>query len=230
MSPLALVALFGAGVTSILAPCVLPLLPAYVTVVLDAAARGGRTAVIGSALRFVGGFTVVFVALGTAAGGVGVAVGGLAGALSRVGGLVLIGMGVLMLLGTLGRAGRQWHALTVTPAAGSWWRPAVLGVAFGAAWTPCVGPLLGSALVVAATTGPVAGAALLAAYSLGLAVPFLTVCLVASATDGRLPGLARRLGARAVAWQRVTACLVLALGVALAGDHTALLVAAAASS
>lgn len=231
MSPLLLVALFGAGVSSIVAPCVLPLLPVYVAVVLDAATRGGRAAVLRSALHFVGGFTAVFVGLGVAAGALGGAVGGVAGGLSRAGGVVLLVMGALMLLGPRGPAGRQWRLLRALPAAGSRWRPVVLGVAFGAAWTPCVGPLLGTALVAAAATGgPATGAALLTAYSLGLAVPFLILCLLATATGGLLPGPARRFGARSVAWQRLAACLVLALGLALAADHTTLLVAVAASS
>jgi cytochrome c-type biogenesis protein len=221
VSALAVVAMVGAGVSSVVAPCVLPLLPVYVTVVLDAAAHGGRTAVLRSALTFVAGFSAVFVALGTAAGAVGATVGATADRVSRVGGLVLVALGVLMLLAASGRVGRQWHLVRALPAAGSRWRPLVLGVAFGAAWTPCVGPLLGTALVAAATADPTVGAGLLAAYSVGLALPFVTVCLLGTATGGLapggwLPGLARRFGARAVAWQRVAAVLVVALGALLA--------------
>lgn len=233
MNVLTLVALFGAGVSSVLAPCVLPLLPAYVTVMIDAASRGAGAAVVRSGLEFVAGFTAVFVGLGAATGALGAAagtVGATADLLARVGGGVLVGMALLMLLAGRTRTGAVHRLLKRMPQAGSRWRPLLLGVGFGAAWTPCVGPLLGSALVIAAGSGPAAGAVLLTAYSLGLAVPFLCLCLAVQAGSDPLRGLAARFGQAALAWHRVAACLVLVLGAALASGRTPLLVASVASS
>ena len=215
------VVLFGAGVSTIAAPCVLPLVPAYTTVVLEAAGRGGRPALAGAALRFVAGFTVVFVALGAAAGSLGRVPAGQAWVTRAAAAtLVVLGLSVLLRPG-----GWRWPTVRLLPRVaragdGSRWRPFAVGAAFAATWTPCVGPLLGAALVTAgAGADPVAGAGLLAAYSAGLAVPFLVLCLAASAAGGAAPGLARRLGRRSGAAQRAAGGLLVLLGLLLAGGR-----------
>jgi len=222
VDPLTVLAMVGAGLTSVTAPCVLPLLPAYVTVVLDAAAGRGRAAVPAAGLRFVAGFTLVFVALGVLAGTAGAELRPWPGAVARGGGAVLVVLGLVLLLATAGRAARRWSPipqLSLVRAlhrVGPGWRPALLGVAFGAAWTPCVGPLLGSALLAAASAGPWRAGLLLAAFSAGLALPFLALCVVA-AVRGRAPqAVAARAGRWSVRGQRLAAALVLALGALLA--------------
>ena len=221
MSAVAYLALFGAGVSTIAAPCVLPLLPAYASVVLEAGGRG-RGALTGAAVTFLAGFTVVFVALGAAAG----ALGGVPGvrtwtAYAAAVALVVLGLSVLL----RPQGWSRWPTVRLLPglaraAGGSRWRPFVVGAAFAATWTPCVGPLLGAALVTAgAGADPVAGAGLLAAYSAGLAVPFLVLCLAASAAGGVLPGPARRLGRHAIAAQRAAGGLLVLLGLLLAGGR-----------
>lgn len=217
MSVVAYVALFGAGVTTVAAPCVLPLLPAYVTVVLDAASRGGRVAVTRAGVSFVAGFTVVFVALGALAG----VLGALPGAQVRVSGAaaaVLVALGLVTVLQP--RGARWWPTVRLlrAPPAGrdGRWRPLLVGAAFAGTWTPCVGPLLGAALAAAgAGSDPLVGAGLLAAYSAGLGVPFLVLCLVVTAAGGAGAGLSRRLGRHALVAQRLGGGLLVLLGLLL---------------
>lgn len=189
------IALFGAGVASFLAPCVLPLVPAYVGVLAGEASQAGgtkpRSAVL-STLVFVGGFSAVFVALGAIAGGT-TSWFGLAVWVERGGGLVIVVFGLAAIGARHGRLARSWQPLTgLRDRVPGRIAPLAIGVAFGAAWTPCVGPLLGAALVLAAEThSRVSGAGLLAAYSLGLGAPFLAVSLLLSALAGPLRRLNR---------------------------------------
>jgi cytochrome c-type biogenesis protein len=213
MSPVAYVALFGAGVTTVAAPCVLPLLPVYVTVVLDAASRGGRVAVARAGLSFVAGFSTVFVALGTAAGALG-AVPGPRAWVPRTAAVLLVALGLLTALRP--QSSWRWPSVRILPVAagrGGRWRPMLVGAAFAGTWTPCVGPLLGAALVTAgAGTDPLVGAGLLAAFSAGLGVPFLALCLFVAATGGTGAGLSRRMGRHALAVQRLCGGLLVLLG------------------
>ena len=185
MSASTAIALFGAGVASFFAPCVLPLVPAYLGVLAGEASQdeGTRRSAVIPTLAFIVGFSAVFVGLGAIAGGATEWVAGLEVWVERGGGLVIVGLGLAAIGARYGRLGRSWQPLIELrervpgPIA-----PLAIGVAFGAAWTPCVGPLLGAALVLAAQThGRLAGAGLLAAYSLGVGAPFLAVSLVVSA-------------------------------------------------
>jgi cytochrome c-type biogenesis protein len=173
---------FAAGIVSFLSPCVLPLVPGYVSYVaggsLDdlterASARTRLNALVMSGC-FVLGFTAVFVALGASASALGefllvnkVEFGYVAGAIIIVFGLYLTG---LLKLPFLSREARFISRLGGGhPAAAG-----VLGMAFAFGWTPCIGPMLGAILAVSATQGTAGdGALLLAIYSLGLGVPFL---------------------------------------------------------
>ena len=214
-----LLALFGAGLTSFLAPCVLPLVPGFLGALagdggasaLAPATAGGRRVLPAPAAAglFVAGFTAVFVAVGTAAGAVGAAVGG--GPVQRAGGVVVVLFG-LVLLGLPGPLVRSWRPRIRLPAVGPL-RPLVLGVVFGTAWTPCVGPLVGAALVVAGGTGSAwRGAAALAAYGAGLGAPFVALAAGLSWS----PQLHRVLRRTGPVLARVAGAALVAAGVALA--------------
>ncbi len=210
-----IVALFGAGVASFLAPCVVPLVPAYLGLVVgESAIEGGDTArVVPATCVFVLGFATVYAALGVFAGGIGSSLDGVQTWVQRIGGVLIVLMG-LVLLGVLrGRfAVTEWRPVKRLPSAGPL-RPFVLGVGFGAAWSPCVGPLLGAALTVAATRAePLRGGVLLLAYALGIGVPFLAASLGLAAS----PGAARSLRRAAPVVERVGGVLLVGLGVLLA--------------
>jgi cytochrome c-type biogenesis protein len=171
-----------AGLVSFLSPCVLPLVPPYLCymagVSLDQlTAEGGervaRRTVMLSAVAFVLGFATIFVSLGAAASAIGQLVRTHLDVLSVVGGLIIIVMGLHFLgvfrIAFLLRQVRVERAHPAGPG-GSY----LMGLAFAFGWTPCIGPVLAAILAVAGTEATVArGAGLLAAYSLGLGIPFL---------------------------------------------------------
>ncbi len=206
MSAAALLAVFGAGVASFLSPCVLPLVPAYVGAV--AGAGGASRSALRATVSFIAGFSTVFVALGAVAGGVGGALADHDEGLARIGGVLVVVFGVVVLASRHGRLVGEWRVVAPVRRFG----PVVTGVAFGAAWTPCVGPLLGASLVVAARDGAWQGAGLLFAYSVGLGVPFLVAALALAAWPRRAAALRR-----VTRWVEPAAGAVLVvIGVALA--------------
>ena len=208
-----MVALFGAGVASFLAPCLVPLLPAYLGMVVgEAADAADTTRAVPATVVFVLGFATVFAVLGSLAGLIGGSLSSVQNTIQRVGGVVVIVMGLALLGIARGPLLREIRPVRRLPAAGPL-RPFVLGVAFGAAWSPCVGPLLGAALVVAARSGQAGrGALLLVAYALGIGLPFL----VASLGLASWPGLAAQLRRLAPRIQRVAGALLVVLGALLA--------------
>lgn len=191
---------FLAGLISFLSPCVLPLVPGYLSFVsgqsLDDVERHvfsrERLAILGLSACFVLGFSTVFILLG-------VGVTALGGLLARyryeaniIGGIIIIVFGLFM-TGIIRTAWLQRELRFHGDFAGGRAASAgLLGLAFGFGWTPCIGPILGAILTIAATSSG-AGASLLAIYSLGLGVPFLLAALF---TDWFLHHLrrARRLG------------------------------------
>lgn len=208
MSPVALLALFGAGILSFLSPCVLPLVPVWVAIA--AGEVDEPHLLVRATAWFVVGFTAVFVALGTVVGRAGALLDPGQTWTARVGGALLVLFGLALVGLPLGRFGGEARMVRTLPAAmhrgGAAGRGLVAGVAFGAAWTPCVGPLLGAALLAAGGSGgSSSGAALLAAYSLGIGLPFL----VASLAYTSWPAAQRRL-------RPVAGRLRVAAGVALA--------------
>jgi cytochrome c-type biogenesis protein len=195
---LAVVVAFGFGVLSFLAPCTVPLLPAYVGVLTS----GGRRLVPAS-LLYVLGFSVVFVSLGLAAGGLGRAVRAEGGTAQRVGGVVVLAFGVALLTGLTSR-------LPVRRVGGT--APFVLGLVAGTAFTPCVGPFLGAVLTVSALEGAsLRGGVLLGAYSLGLGVPFVAAAYAVSVS----PRLTRALTRASRVLNVAGGVLLLALGLLL---------------
>lgn len=218
---LALLVALGSGVVSFLAPCTIPLLPAYVGVLSGSALgvppdkQGSRLA--RSSVLYVVGFGTVFVALGALAGGAGSVIRQAGGPVQRAGGVLVLLLAALLLAesrtGMLSRLSLSATG-TRTRLAGSssWAAPLLLGVVFGTAFTPCVGPFLGSVLAFAATSGGAGdGALLLSAYALGLGIPFVVAGLLLAAS----PGLAARLSRASRAVSLVGAVVLVALGLAL---------------
>jgi cytochrome c-type biogenesis protein len=176
-----------AGALSFLSPCVLPLVPPYLCYMAgisvdqfrggDAAvlesARNTRRAVMMAALFFTLGFATVFVSLGAGASTIGVLLRQHLDLLSKIGGLIIIVMGLNFIgvfrIGVLSREARFQGGGEPATLSGAY----IMGLAFAFGWTPCIGPVLGAILGVAASRDTVGeGATLLAIYSLGLAVPF----------------------------------------------------------
>lgn len=208
-----LLAMFGAGVASFLAPCLVPLLPAYLAIIVGEAgdARDPAQAVPATGL-FVVGFASVFAALGAAAGLLGSSLEAAQGGIQRLGGVIVALMGLALLGVVRGPLAHERRLVSRLPS-GRLARPLVVGVAFGAAWSPCVGPLLGAALAVAAHSAEAGrGAVLLLAYALGIGVPFLVVSLTLASS----PGLAQRLRLAGSVVQRTAGALLVVLGVLLA--------------
>ena len=182
--PLPLAA-FLAGILSFLSPCVLPLVPGYVSLISGASVEELQTSerrVLGTvmlhSITFVLGFSVVFIALGAVATGVGQVVNEYHSLLSKIAGVVVIIFG-LHLTGILKikalYADKRMHDVKGSSSAiGSF----AVGFAFAFGWTPCIGPILATILVLASAQGTVMkGVVLLAVYSMGLAVPFLLTSL-----------------------------------------------------
>ncbi|MFQ5984913.1 MAG: cytochrome c biogenesis CcdA family protein [Alphaproteobacteria bacterium] len=210
---------FLAGLVSFVSPCVLPLVPAYVSYVAgqsldvlrsDGVARA-RLPAVGLSACFVLGFSLVFVAMGASATALGRLVLAYRYEATVVGGAVIILFG-LFLMGLLRPAWleREFRFHGAVPGG----RPLgafALGLAFAFGWTPCIGPVLGAILTLSATSAAVDGVALLSVYSLGLGVPFL---VAAAFTDGflrRMKAL-RRVGRPL---QVIAGAVMLLLGVAM---------------
>jgi cytochrome c-type biogenesis protein len=169
---------FGAGLISFLSPCVLPLVPGYISAV--AGGQPGtinRRRVIGPSLAFVGSFSFIFIALGLL--GQRALRTTLQGpAALKISGGVIIVMGVLFIAAPFIPAlSREWHVGKLMQRAGRG-GPVLTGAAFALAWTPCTGPTLGAILSVAGTSNSAwHGGILLAVYCAGLGVPFLVTGL-----------------------------------------------------
>jgi cytochrome c-type biogenesis protein len=198
ISIIGLLTAFAAGVISFLSPCVLPLVPGYVSFVAGSSLedlRGGeapRLRALVLAATFVLGFSVVFVAFGASATAIGHLLLGWRYELGIVAGVVVILFGLHMLgltpLALMDREARFHVEMTGGRALSAF----VLGIAFAFGWTPCIGPVLGAILTLGASTADVSkGALLLAVYSLGLGLPFLLAALFTSALLGRLRALGR---------------------------------------
>ncbi len=173
---------FSAGLLSFLSPCVLPLIPSYITFLtglsLEDAQNSRRVALIHAAL-FVGGFTLFFLAVGAGATALGALLNQHREWITRVGGVLIIIFGLYLLgvfnIAAFGRERRLHLADKPVGYLGS----VFVGIAFGAGWTPCIGPMLGSILTLAAaTTSFTEGMLLLFAYSMGLAIPFLLAAVL----------------------------------------------------
>jgi cytochrome c-type biogenesis protein len=274
--PLGILVAFGAGILSFLSPCVLPLVPGYLSMVsglsaaeLSAAGSGAgasagaaaagaaaadgagaiatatttaNTTVNATATRrslltgiglFVGGFTIVFVALGAAASGIGRVLDAHEIPLAHLSGVVVVLLGILLLIGAL--PGQWWARLgagplgfvtrlngerrfDVRPSALGVWAAPVMGMAFAFAWTPCIGPVLGTVLALASHNGSLSGGVLLLfAYSLGLGVPFVATGLAFERLTEVFSRARRTLGVIEV----VAALILIVFGILLLTDNVA---------
>jgi cytochrome c-type biogenesis protein len=165
---------FAAGLISFLSPCVLPLVPGYISAVAGVTPADIRASrVIGPSLAFVASFSLIFIALGLL--GQRALHGALTGPTAlKVSGAVIVAMGVLFVLAPfVPGLSREWHVDSLMQRAGRG-GPILTGAAFALAWTPCTGPTLGAIVTATGVSGSAAhGALLLAVYCAGLGVPFL---------------------------------------------------------
>jgi cytochrome c-type biogenesis protein len=220
-SSISVLVAFSAGLLSFLSPCVLPLVPSYASFITgmsldalqgsaDAERRGSRALIFTHALLFVSGFSLVFIILGASATFIGAAFNYYSEWIARIGGALLVAFG-LYLLGVLRLPGadREWRFHLADKPMG-YAGTLLVGIAFGAGWTPCIGPVLGGILTMAATRESVGeGVGLLSAYSAGLAIPFL---LATVAIDRFMSGYARF--RRWIPWvTRVSGVLLITVGI-----------------
>ena len=180
-----ILAALAAGVVSFLSPCVLPLVPGYLSAVSGVSAseleNAGWRRVLGPSLIFVASFSTIFILLGLTATGLGSVLQDHKELLTKISGALIILMGLLF-VGSLfiTRLNREWHVEALLERAGKG-GPIVAGAAFAIAWTPCIGPTLGAILGAASLSGSAAhGAFLLAVYSAGLAIPFILTAVAFS--------------------------------------------------
>ena len=189
--PSGLLIAFVAGLVSCLSPCVLPLVPIYVSQL--GTASGGtavatrRQTTMLHALAFIGGFTLVFIALGVSLGLVGSLLQAHVLLLQRLSGIVMIAMGLYV----LGLLPLPWllreRTLRRAPVGAGYLRSFSVGTMLSLGWTPCIGPTLGAILTLAAASRTVLqGGYLLLAYSMGLAVPFLLTALAVAPAQALL--------------------------------------------
>lgn len=216
---------FVSGLVSFFAPCVVPLLPTYIAYVsgvslADLRERGmaqfQRTLVF-SSVFYILGFSLIFVLLGVAAGGVGSLFRQYDFVIAKAGGILLVIFGLQFggfinmpfLSSGSGLSVPSWVARL------GYLRPFGIGVVFATVWTPCVGVVLGSILTIAAVQGQaLPGALLLFVYSLGISVPFLIVALTLAHAPQYLGIISRHIGVVS----RVAGLILVALGVLLLTD------------
>ncbi|MGH8434382.1 MAG: cytochrome c biogenesis CcdA family protein [Pseudomonas sp.] len=188
LSNIGILSAFAAGMISFLSPCVLPLVPGYLSYIAGRSvdelqaleSRRERLVVIGMSLSFVLGFATVFIALGASATALSRLLLAYRQETNLIGGLIVIAFGLFI----TGLINPRWLNMDVRfvhqlKSTGGPLAAYVLGVAFAFGWTPCIGPILGSILTLSASTGSTgaSGIALLSIYSLGLGLPFLLTAL-----------------------------------------------------
>lgn len=174
-----------AGLVSFLSPCVLPLVPGYLSAVSGVSAseleNAGWRRVLGPSLLFVASFSAIFISMGLTATALGSFLDDNRDLLEKISAVLIIAMGLLF-IGSLfiTRLNREWHVDALLERAGRG-GPIVAGAAFAIAWTPCIGPTLGAILGAASLSDSAGhGAFLLAVYSAGLAIPFLLTAVAFS--------------------------------------------------
>ena len=210
---------FGAGILSFASPCVLPLVPAFLVNIAGEAALAGtqRGRTVAHAAAFVIGFSTVFTLLWVAVALVGALAGEMVFWLQRVGGLLLVVLGMQMVgLIRIPLLAREIDMRLEGRTTGLT-RSFLIGVAFGVGFTPCVGVYLGAILTLLLNEDLASGAVLLVAYALGLGVPFLLL----AAGLGGARRMAGWLAAHIRAVNLAGGTLVIAMGLVLASGQFA---------
>jgi cytochrome c-type biogenesis protein len=219
-----LVAAFGGGLVSFLSPCVLPIVPAYLSILTGLEVgdveqgRGNLARIARDTGLFVAGFSAVFILLGLSATAIGSTLVDNQAIITRVSGLVVLAMALFLLGSLILRAPWLYQERRFHPDLSRFGPLAapVAGVAFGFGWTPCIGPVLTSILAIAATQDGVGrGALLLAVYSAGLGVPFVATGLAFGRVTGALGWVKRHFTGITVA----SATSLAVFGVILALDR-----------
>ena len=214
-------AAFAVGFISFVSPCVLPLVPGYLSAIsgvtfAELAEGKGRVRVVGPALLFCLSFTVMFVALGMSATGLGRTLQDHRATLRHVAAILLIVMGFLFIAAMfVPRLNREWRPNSLISRA-STGGPVIAGLAFAVAWLPCTGPTLGAILTAASTQSTVGkGGVLLAFYAAGLAVPFI----LSAVAFTRVTAIFRFFRNHYSAITIVSGAVLVAMGVALYTDQ-----------
>jgi len=214
---------FTAGLLSFLSPCVLPLIPSYVTFVtglsLEDVQHSRKTALV-HALLFVVGFSLIFLALGATATAVGRLLLLNRRWISRIGGVLVVLLGIYLVgafnMRFLARE-RRFH---ITDKPLGYFGSVFVGIAFGAGWSPCIGPILGGILTYTATQAELRrGLVLLGAYSLGLAIPFL----IAAVAVERFIGVFQRYRSKLIWVDRFAGVLLIIVGVLMMTNYMTVL-------
>ncbi len=201
VSPFSYAVAFLGGVVSFLSPCVLPLVPGYLSMVtgldvstLEKDSRSHLGGIAATTGVFVAGFGAVFVLLGLSASAVGAALRDHQDTLTRFSGALMLAMAIFLAGSTFLRLPWLYQEKRFQPQFGRFGRaaPFVAGAAFAFGWSPCIGPVLGSILTIAADSGRAwSGATLLGAYTLGLGLPFLATGLALGSLGGALTWVRR---------------------------------------
>ena len=214
---------FTAGLLSFLSPCVLPLVPSYVTFItglsLEDVSKARRSALV-HAVLFVLGFSLIFLALGAGATMLGRVLLAYRDWITRIGGVLIIVFGLYLLgvfnIGAFARERRLHLADKPVGYLGT----VLVGIAFGAGWTPCIGPILGAILTYTASSADLErGLQLLSAYSLGLAVPFLLAAVLVQQFLAFFTRIKRQM-----MWvQRIAGALLVVVGVLMVSNYFTIL-------
>ncbi len=228
MSNIGYIGAFLGGVLSFLSPCILPLIPSYVSYITGISFEDMRTGdralikklTLFNSLSFIFGFSTVFVLLGVSSSFVGGLLSYYYDYIRIIGGIIIIILGLYVMgifkVGFLSRE-RKIH-LHSRPAgySGSF----LVGITFGAGWTPCIGPILGSILILAGTSGSAMyGFKLLLVYSMGLAIPFLATSLAINTFLSRFRSIQRYMRIILI----LSGLLLIAFGIILLTDSIPLL-------
>jgi cytochrome c-type biogenesis protein len=221
-------AALAAGLLSFFSPCILPLIPAYFTFITgfsldeltEARSRRVRLRVVGATLSYVLGFSLVFVLMGASASFIGKAVFTYRDTIRIIGGILIILLGIHMTGLIRFRPLEFERRLEVRKKPLHFLGTFLVGMAFGAGWSPCIGPLLGSILIVAGNQDTVAdGIGLLSVYAAGLAIPFLLLSIFVNSILSFI-----KKASWSIRYINITAgALLLILGLLLVTDKLALI-------